>query len=191
MLTLLENHFNEVGFDESLKHALSQRQPDSLDVTQSPMIKSTYEALSKVDPTFTHEEVTSAFTRVLTPDLLSIGLDRLRTEGLTHSIHTLATGMPKAVLGRLPSAAYRLRMKPFPDLIRTQYGFTDPGIDTPTTGQEVCFYISQAAQAAGAAAFTLAWGCIPPDPLFIVICPAILALGVIAGVLGIISWIFC
>ena len=60
MIELLRKHFEEVHFDEAFRHAAEMVDPDTLDLTNSASIQSTYQTFHKADNTFTLNEVREA-----------------------------------------------------------------------------------------------------------------------------------
>jgi hypothetical protein len=163
MIDLLRDHFIEVGFDVPFKRAMGAVDPASLDLSNSPLIQSTYEAIHEADSTFTLDEFMGDCARILQPGNLPSQVEELRIRGLTPVLADLERILTGAVQD-LP-VAYNFRTS------RARLRVVH------------CAGANLVAVLLGVAGTVLGIGC-APEPAWEVICPAA---GVVGAAFGIVA----
>jgi hypothetical protein len=187
MIGLLRSQFAEVGFDDSLKEFLRSVDASQMDLNDSPVVQTTFEALSKADSTFTLADVKAIFARCAQPERSQERIELLRTNGLTPSLAGLeqalsrkAASLPVAYDGAVGRAAG----------VRPEFVESGPPDGGGGTNQ-LCLEITYYSNALSTAAAVLALGCLPVEPFFVIICPAVVVLGILAALVATIVWIAC
>lgn len=170
MMDLLRNHFIEVGFDHAFKQAMGSVDPAAIDLNNSPLIQSTYEAFHRAYRTFTLDEVRQAFARTIQPGNVAAQIEQLRTLGLTPVLADLEQSLANAE--RSLPVAYNPRASRA-HLVRAS-----------------CAGANVAAGFLGAASLTLGYGCCP-EPFWPAACPAAGTIGVILGAAALLIFIAC
>jgi len=167
MLTLLRTHFTEVGVDPAFQNLARNTDPGSLLVsTSSAIVTTTYGLFSKAGAPVTLAEIANTFSQIVSP----AGLTTIINQGITPSFKKLeehwAASVSKLPVSLDRNGAAHLRRA------------------------DACATFNFLSAAIGTAAASLALGCLP-EPFFVVICPAVAGLGVIAALVGVVDWIAC
>jgi len=175
-LRLLRSHFREVGFDTGLKQAMASRHitPTDLRTFSNPDI--VVSAMSKYGVQVTPDEVRENLARLLPPDDATLNADfaRLRIDGLDSAFSGIE-GLFEHAKEYVPAADGSLSRS---EAVRRIMALPCPALLTFSN------------TAFGVAIGSLAPGCFP-EPFFVVICPAIGVLGIVATLVGIGVWIAC
>ncbi len=173
MIRKLRDHFEAVGFDRYFMQYMRIVDPSGFKSAAPEVISDVYRRFSAEEPAFTESEIRAAFDQLVGSDRLYNEVGMLRERGLTPSL-TSAIDFLDDRGQKLPVALMDRPGHPY--LVTTAMGF--------------CKALTLTSGALGAAAFALGFGCLP-EPLFVVICPAVVVIGVIAGLVGIVALIAC
>lgn len=172
---LLSNNCYETGFDQTFISAMNSIDTSQVDYTiNAPIVNQAYSLLAAAGTGVALSDVELGFNLSMPQSQLQTQITQLRTSGLTPSLIEIkrdllqisslySVGLNRVGGGRIQR-------------VSAKHGF--------------CGGLNLATGAVGTAAFSLSWGCLP-EPFFAVICPAVGALGVIAGALGIVDMIVC
>jgi hypothetical protein len=169
----LRDHFEATGFDKAFLQFIRVVDPSGIKSAAPAVISDVYRRFSAKEPSFTESEVHAAFDELVDSDRIYDQVRTLRERGILPSL----TAAIDFLEGRAETLPIALWDRPgHPHLETTAMGF--------------CKALTLASGALGTAAFALGFGCLP-EPLFLVICPAVVVIGVIAGLVGIVALVAC
>ena len=162
---LLAN-MNEVNFDANLSAAMKKMNPtlQSLNLTNNPIVDLTYTRFKQAGAAYTLSDLQGAFAASITPSTFKSQLHELQMRGIHNSGLALQHSLSTLV-------------------VRNSTGIK-------TADFSFCETLNWYSGVLGIAGFSLALGCLP-EPFFVVICPAITVIGIVAGAFALLDFLFC
>lgn len=173
MIRKLSDNFEATGFDKAFTQFMRIVDPSGIQTAAPAVISDVYRRFSAKEPSFTESEVRSAFDQLVDSDRIYNQVRTLREHGILPSLAAAVSFLENRAEMR---PAELLDRPGHPRLVATAAGF--------------CKALNLTSEALATAAFALSFGCLP-EPLFLVICPAVFVIGVIAGLVGIVAFIAC
>lgn len=180
-LSMLTGYLNQIGANSEFQALATYAINGSLaPMSDSSPVASTYSSIISVMPnlssTSIHSDISQAFQIVVPPGQQLSLLQALQEYGIEYPLQSVRSTLT-ANLSRLPIVA-----PANPQIVIAPGG--------PPGGESFCAWFNWLAGAIGAAAFVLALGC-APEPFFLVICPAVVVIGIIAAIIGLLAWLLC
>jgi hypothetical protein len=172
-LELLIANFFEAGVDPQIAAASKAVNPASVDFINSPVIDTAYTNLIGAGAAVTRAQVQLGLNKNMPSSQIPSQISSLQSVGVTGSMSKIST-----------------QLKQYATILPVSYDPKYPAHLRTVMTSPFCDMLNWWAGLLGVAAFELGLGCLP-EPFFLVICPAVAILAIIAAIVGLMAWVFC